>query len=302
MSLLRKTVFGRSSKQNTFIGGVASNISSKELLSVALEINISRIANFEIRGNDIRCVIKGFYALKGSTYFGSNFKYYLDNSGLVNSLDFGFLSSIGSTSPSVRLYFNGMQGTFQNQLFGYYNTFILYAPNITNVRTQWTNNMNSNKLKTFVLSRCTEFGSTKGFDNVFNMSDLGKSTCKIYAPISEQTSNAGAPDGDLADIIAKGGTVIWVPNTDAPSIITDLSIGLKTSTTAQILFTNPVSTNTIQEFEVSIDEIPYQMITGSGQYITGLTSGTEYKNVTVRAIDIYYNRAEESNKVNFTTP
>lgn len=306
MSLLRKIVFGRAKmKQNTFIGGVASTINTAALLASKLDINVLRITNFEVRGNDIRCCIVGEYQLpNGSFYESGNINYYDDKEGLCTNI--GVSSFYGLTKNPLRFNFPGVITQLGTQILG--NTFgktVFLMPNCTKIdATQFSgawNTINANNKKILVISKCTNIGFNKSFNNVFNIGDTSKKYVTIYAPISEQTSNAGGVEGDLADHIAKGGTVVWVPNTVAPAIITDLSIGLKTSTTAQILFTNPTSTNTLQEFEVAIDGIFHQMITASGQYITGLTSGIEYKNVTIKAIDMYYNRAEESNQITFTT-
>lgn len=294
MSLLRKTVFGRAKfRQNTFIGGMATILSTPALLATKLGINEQRVKIFEVRGNDIRCCIVGSYVLPFDCFYYFSPTYFYDNSGNITN-DLGGMRGINS--DSFVGYFPGIINQTSTAVFqdGFKKKTII-MPNCTSLPDNYAGN-GSGQLVTLVIPKCTSIGSSKLRNNVLIYPNY-----KVFVPISEQTSNAGAPDGDLAWLIANGGTVVWVPNTIAPEKITDLSIGLKTATTAQILFTNPESTNALQEFEVSIDAIPYQTITASGQYITGLTSGVEYKNITVKAIDIYYNRADESNQITFTT-
>lgn len=299
MSLLRKTVFGRAKlRQNTFIGGVAGTLSTPALLAVNLVINEQRIRLFEIRGNDIRCCIVGQYILP-DIGFG-------DNASITYIIDYFNIENNGSTGNS-----------FRND----WDIKYIELKKLKDIRGQMF--LNCYSLRQLRLDSLTDLIPGGAFSRLFN----GVNNCKIFMPslqiigspsVNEtlfggvsnstiyvnpflETCNEGQPDADLIAAIAAGNTVVYVQNQSKPGKITDLSIGLKTPTTAQILFTNPESTNSLQEFEVSIDAIPYQTITASGQYITGLTSGVEYKNITVKAIDIYYNRAEESNQITFTT-
>ena len=85
-----------------------------------------------------------------------------------------------------------------------------------------------------------------------------------------------------------------------PNAITNLSIGTKYSTGLQLIFTPPSSVNAIDYYEVYVDGVFYKEITVSGDYITGLEPDTPYS-ITVKAVDIYYNKSEFSNSVSDTT-
>lgn len=290
MGVFKKYAFAkrRAYKQNTFIGGVAGTINTKALLASKLGISEANIKMFEVRGSDIRAHISSSYTLLFESFYGLNMTYFVDKNGLVTNNNGGtrgtnkfkgyFPGIINEITPAI--FQNGFQG----------KTLIL--KNCLSVPNNYCGN-GSGELITLVLSKCTSFGENKLRNNVFTHNNY-----KVYAPISEQTSNAGAPDGDLSWLVANGGTVIYVPNTTPPAKITTLSIGTKTATTLQLNFTAPTSLNTIANYEVFIDEIPHQIISGSGQYITGLTTATLYKRIEVRAIDQYYNRAEQMDDAN----
>jgi len=148
-----------------------------------------------------------------------------------------------------------------------------------------------------------EIGDTVLFNDFFD-DKLGetpfKSGCKIYINPFLQTSNAGAEEGDIAYARTRGATIRYVTDFTAPNPITNLSIGNVYGTAIQLNFTAPTgSLNTIDFYEVWVNGRYYQDITGSGQYITGLTPSTVY-NIEVKPTDIYYNKST-SNIVTQTT-
>lgn len=66
MNQIAWQIFGGSkSKANTFIGGVASTITTAGALATKLGIASNRITNFKIVGSDIECSISGSYVLNG---------------------------------------------------------------------------------------------------------------------------------------------------------------------------------------------------------------------------------------------
>jgi hypothetical protein len=86
----------------------------------------------------------------------------------------------------------------------------------------------------------------------------------------------------------------------APSPVTTLTSGTIYNTAVQLNFTAPSSTNAIDYYEVYVDGVYKNKITASGQYITGLTANTSY-NITVIAVDIFYNKSVVSNSVSVST-
>lgn len=260
---------------NTFIGGVSATISTRLLLSTELVIDASRISGFKIIGSNIECKIKGTYVVPATFATRNAVTYYNDAYGLATS-------AIGDA--------------FKNGL-AISNIQYIYLPNAVNIGdtcfvdgTGW--------IKDFIyIPRCTNLGGTNGDDFVFV---YGYNVNKIYCHPSLATNNGGAPDGDIAYAISQGATVRYVTNFDAPSQVTTLAAGTIASTTVQLNFTAPSSTNSIDYYECYANGILKNTITASGQNITGLTTTTNY-DITIIAVDIFYNKSVVSNSINVTT-
>ncbi len=262
---------GSNRKANTFIGGVASVISTSVILAAKLGIASNKITNFKIVGSDIECRITGNYSIY---YFTSN-------------------------PPSVRLiitYYRDLDGlvtSIAEQAF--YNTVIreVYTPNATSIGMQafdqnLPDNPNKNELKILYVPRVTTIGDTVLNNIVFRSGNLGGG--KIYVHPSLQTINAGGVEGDLA-YLATGNTIRYVTNFIEPNPITDLSAGTITSTTIQLNFTEPTgNTNSIDYYECYVNKVLQNIITASGQFVTGLTANTSYT-IEVKPVDIFYNKS-----------
>jgi len=281
---------------NTYIGGVSATISSASALSTKLGISVGAISNFTIVGSDIKCKITGSYSnLNGFAFNQTPCTYYRDTDYLVTSV-FGNC-----------FYFTNIAGSvdFQNATSvsnGFEATPLLteiLLKNATSVGNsgfaQSTNGTRT--LKTCYIPNVTSLGTTAGDNSVFTGNCAG---LKVYANPSLATNNAGAPDGDLAYVTANSGSVVYVTNFTSPNPITDLSAGTIYNTAIQLNFTPPSSTNAIEFYECYANGVFKNKITGSGQYITGLTASTNY-NITVVAVDIFYNKSVVSNVVNATT-
>lgn len=305
MGVFKKYAFAkrRAYKQNTFIGGVAATINTPALLASRIQIvgwtafNPNNIKNFEVRGNDIRCsIIEDFILTQDSFGYNSGCTYFVDK---------GNRAKVTGIHP----WRNG--ATVQAQALikkAELNGVTSIDRDFTN---STTNNLRSIRLKSLTsinptrtftaMSNCKLYIpslQTIGLPGVNNEVFAGSTNSTIYVHPFLATCNGGNPDADLVAAIAAGNTVVYVLNQTPPAKITTLSIGTKTATTLQLNFTAPTSLNTIANYEVFIDEIPHQIISGSGQYITGLTTATLYKRIEVRAIDIYYNRAEQMDEAN----
>lgn len=260
---------------NTFIGGVSATISTRAILASTLSIDVSRISGFTIVGSDIECKIKGTYVVPAGFATINPVTYYNDTYGLVTS-------AIGDA--------------FKNGLV-ISNIQYIYLPNAVNIGytcfvdgTGW--------LKDFIyIPRCTNLGGTTGDDLVFV---YGYNVAKIYCHPSLATNNGGAPDTDLAYAISQGATVRYVTNFDAPSQVTTLSAGTIADTVVQLNFTPPSSTNAIDYYKCYANGVFKNNITASGQNITSLTTATNY-DITIIAVDIFYNKSVVSNSINITT-
>jgi hypothetical protein len=280
MNQISWQIYGGSNKKaNTFIGGVASVITTSGVLAAKLGIASNRITNFKIVGSDIECRIKGSYIIY---YFAYNapsvysiITYYRDLDGLVTSIS--------------------------EQAF--YNTVIreVYTPNATSIGLAAFDqnlpiNPNKNELKILYIPRVTTIGNTVLNNIVFRSGNLGGG--KIYVHPSLQTINAGGVEGDLA-YLATGNIIRYVTNFTAPNFITDLSAGTIYGTAIQLNFTAPTgSTNAIEFYEVWVNGV-FKSIIISGQYITGLIANTTYT-IEVKPVDILYNKST-SNVIAVTT-
>lgn len=285
---------------NTFIGGIASVAANPSALATLLGVDVNRIQAFTIVGSDVYFKMIGNYSLSFTpqTSIRPLLTQYIDYNGLVTNLVsncFTFCTKI------VRLYFPGVITQTGISIFqDIFTPHILEMPNCTTVPAYWLGNwQTSSGTKTVVIPKCTNFGANEANNSVFTPN--GAARMKLYAPISEQTSNAGGVEGDVAFVAAAtASSVVYVPNYTKPSAITNLSAGTVTTTTIQLNFTPPSSTNTLDFYEVYVNGIYNRRITASGQNVTGLTTATSYK-IEILAVDIYYNKSLVSNLITVTT-
>lgn len=287
-------------KPNTYIGGVSSILNSASAVSTMLGIPVGNITYFSINDSNIQFRMTGSYSLvfTNPSSLRPLLKYYYDNDGLITNVT---NSTFTSMNGIIRLYFPGIIVQTGTAIFqDIFNPFILEMPNCTTVPAAWLGNwQTSSGTKVVVLPKCTNFG-TNELDNLV-IGANARQRMKLYVPISEQTSNAGGIEGDVAYV--SGGTlssIVYVPNYTKPNSVSDLTTGTITSTTIQLNFTPPSSTNAIDFYEVYLNNIYKGRITASGQNITGLTTATLYK-IDILAVDIYYNKSLVSNSINVNT-
>lgn len=291
---------------NTEIGGVASTISTPALLATKLGIDVSRITNFSIVGSDIKCKITGNYtlALGLAPYMPIEWTYFKDLDNLVTS-DGSYIRNY----PNLHTYEVFGVTTLINGSFNYFGRecpLLANAifPNALNVSTAafygFTDGRKPAGTLRHYIPRATALGTSIGDNQVWNGSGAN-SNLIIYAHPSLATNNAGTPDGDIAYAISQSATVRYVTNFTAPNPVTTLSAGTIYNTAIQLNFTPPSSTNTVDYYEVYKDGIlQSQEVTASGQYITGLTPNTFY-NITLKAVDIFYNKSVVSNILSVST-
>ncbi len=272
MNLVARQNFGHKANLgfNTEIGGVSGTISTPALLATKLGISVGNISNFTVVGSDVKCRITGNYALTG--FFDSNITFFNDADGLCTSIPNGAFYN----TPLVNLYMKNCT-SIQNNCFD---------QNVYKFQT----------LKTLYIPNCTSFGTSAENNNLFR-SNI--STCKIYAHPSMSTINGGGVEGDLAGMV--NSTIIYVTNFTAPNPVTDLSAGTIYNAAVQLNFTAPSSTNAIDYYECYADGVYKNNITASGGFIAGLTPSTSYNNITVIAVDIFYNKSVVSNSLSAIT-
>lgn len=291
---------------NTFIGGIGGTINTKELLAAKIGVSAGAIKNFSVVGSEVRFRISINYGSSGTWFTGETssnrnpgITYYKDIDNKVTSLKIGAFYSNQQQMLITRIYFKNVSQIGDYCFLGDgQRSYIQYIdlPNCTSALVgQHFKNLPD--LKKVNIPLLTSLGSSALDNNCFfNI----PATAKIYANTSLQTSNAGAEEGDIAYARGRGATIVYVLNQTPPNPITNLSIGTVTSTSIQVNFTAPTgSTNAIDFYEVWLNGFPYQEISGSGQTITGLTTGTSYE-IEVKPVDIYYNKSS-SNKITQST-
>lgn len=278
---------------NTEIGGVAATINTPALLATRLGIDVSRITNFTIVGSDIKCRITGGYIIPTTPGFGNvtSLTYYRDTDALVTIIK---NSAFYNTGLSEEVRFDNCTIIEGGALSKNFSTGF-YLPKVTTVGDICFDNVSTANY--YYLPLCTSLGSTNGNDFVFRNI---KSGAIIYVNPSLATNNAGSQDGDLSAAITSGAVVRYVSNFTAPNPVTDLSAGTVYNTAIQLNFTPPSSTNAIDYYECYVNGVLKNTITASGQYIIGLTPNTFY-NITLKAVDIFYNKSIVSNTVSQST-
>ena len=297
MNQIAWQIFGGSKlKANTFIGGVASTITTSGALATKIGIASNRITNFKIVGSDIECSISGSYSIPFQCFYqDTNITSYVDIDGLVTDLGENVFRE---TTKIKELNFKGivtLNGTFVDRES---QIQLVYLKNCTSILGQFYNDFYPSK-KVFYIPAVTTLGANSGYNSVFynGASSVG---CTIYAHPSLQTSNGGGVEGDLALAISNGATVRYVTNFTAPSPITNLSVGNVYGAAIQLIFTAPSSTNSIDYYEVWQNGVNTgKRITASGEYVTGLTLNTAYTFQLI-PVDIFFNKST-SNVVSTST-
>lgn len=277
-------------KHNTFIGGVAATITSRSALALRLGIPETKVNIFEIKGSDVRASVSAGYTMPNWAGGGTSLiTFFLDPIGISkirNAVNFRNCSYLKRVEACGLLEIGAAS-------FGGTDNIKVLRLDSLNKLEAWPGGFSTflafkNQCSIY-LPNLKAIGSANSDEGLFNQI----TNSIIYVHPFLATNNAGGPDADLVAAVAAGNTVVYVLNQTPPDRVTALSVGTKTATTLQLNFTPPTSLNTIENFEVFIDEVPYQIISGSGQIITGLAPGTVYKKIEVRAIDIYYNRADQ---------
>jgi len=255
---------------NTYIGGVSATISTSSALATKLGISSGRISNFTVVGSDIKCkVTGGSYAIGANAFEDdANITYYDDPEGLVTSIGYRAFRGVNIIGSSKLIRLTLKNATLlDTQCLQYRNDCEIYIPNAL----------------TFVTDPL-----------------VGTNRSLIYCNSYLATNNGGGIDASIASAISSGATVRFITNYTAPSPVTTLAAGTIYNTAIQLNFTPPSSTNTIDYYDCYANGVLKNRINGSGGYISGLTQNTNY-NITVVAVDIFYNKSIVSNTVNTTT-
>jgi len=275
-----------------YIGGVGATITTATLLATFLEeddgSNLNEgtnlvagdISNFSVdANNNIFCEIIKIYRL-GFQAFSVNsiITYFIDlDGGMVSTNHKGF-----QACPNFKFFYSQTAKIRSNESLG------------RNFR-----NMQSN-FELLYAPADPVIGLLATFNNQeYNLLTTG---IEIFAHEDAETNNSGGVEADIQDAITgKSAVVTFVTDTTSiPGTVTDLSTSSITTTTVDLDFSIPSSTNTILKYEVWLDDAFYDWITTTGGTVTGLTTATNF-DIQVKTADDQYNISGLSNKVNFTT-
>jgi hypothetical protein len=276
MNLVQRQIFGNKAAitYNTYIGGVASTISTAALLATKLDILVGAISNFTVVGSDIKCKITGSYVIPSSAFTNNpNITYYRD-SGICTSFDSNTFGNAG-------------------------NLIYIELPSVTSISYNY-GFINNHKLSSIYIPKCIAYGSTVGNDFIFEQGFPFKERCIIYTHPSMATINSGGVEGDLAKATTKTGIVRYVTSYVAPSPVTTLTAGAIYNNAIQLNFTPPSSTNPIDYYECWSNGVRKNNISASGQYIKELLINS-VQNIVVYAVDIFYNKSIVSNSLTTST-
>jgi len=304
---------------NTFIGGVAATIPTKEDLATKLGISSANISYFAVVGANIEVRITVNYTV---TSFENdvNITYY-------RNTDAGKVIAITKFRNAVNLYdvsFPYLTEILDSYVFRNTKLKNVVLQKVTKL-TQLSVFQDTPTLKTIELPELIEVTNTASTDALFrtNSSSLsiympkatilgGDATIDqkvfylipigavLYLSPTLATNNNGGEDADVDYARNTRSAVIrYVDNYTSPSLITNLSIGSVLGGAMRLDFTPPSSTNSIDYYEVWVDGIYNNNISGTGKFVTGLNSTTLYS-IEVKPVDIYYNKSS-SNIVSQTT-
>jgi len=275
---------------NTYIGGVASTISTPALLASKLAIDVSRITNFSIVGSDIQCKITGSYVIPYRAFRDMTVAYFTDSDNLVTDI----ASEAFARVPNpCTLVFKGVVSLTGGFIISQSYNMTIELENCTTISNGAFGDLSNSIV---YIPRCVNLGTTSLNNSVFQYSVKSE----IYCHSSLNTSNSGGVEGDLTDAISRGATVRYVTNFTAPNQVTTLVSGTVYDRAVQLNFTTPSSTNAIDYYDCWANGVLKNRITASGQHIRGLTTSTSYA-FTIIAVDVFYNKSVVSNSVSVST-
>ncbi|WP_034039771.1 leucine-rich repeat protein [Wocania ichthyoenteri] len=182
---------------NTIIGGVGAIITTPQLLANRLSISSSSIYNFSVIGNDVYCHIKENYdiILGGfNTNEGYNPTSYIDTDKKCQNIGTQAFSNTGLLTNI------DMKGVKTIGIQAFWNSRITDAifPECTDLLGADKHFGNNSSLINIDLRVCTSFGSSVGYNGVF------QSCSGVVSAIfhnTMETINAGEPEGDIKYLI-----------------------------------------------------------------------------------------------------
>ena len=329
MLLMQQQILSSSLPQpNTFIGGVGNTvINNVTELASKFSFDAVDVKNFQIDvNNNVSFYIANNFSINGNTLGFDNTPeltyivairviFSINAVSLRSCANLKILQGVNNFAVSSPFRYSNPIQLFSNTNeligdFGFQNNSSLkyiYFPNATATTLQCFL-FTSNALRFYLPS--VTFWYWNGEPGAsFRGSNPG---AKIYIRPEDFIT---VPDALVYARDTVGMVLVSVDDFTPPSAVTDLSASSITSSGCNLDFTPPSSTNALDFYEVWIENIDLgewqldrvvgrysinQEITASGDTISGLTTGTNYK-IWIVACDEYWNRSAISNVIEITT-
>lgn len=323
---------------NFFIEGVSDLITDKTQLSIRLYNQTSilwlrRLRSFVIEGDDISFVAE-FFNQQEQLLWNSSFIgliAYLDIGGHITFIEQGNFNDLTNLKylwvPGAN-YIHGPAGLANlTGLTGLHWYFLF--PEVTHTKNFCLNGCTS--IKTLMLPKLTwldlqtvviraAYANMSGLERlymplldtvVYYQSTVRhfltiKTGCKVYVPPALETSDGGAREKLIVYLEdTRSCDIIYIDNFTSPDAVSDLSDSNIGANSVDLDFSTPSSTNTIDFYEVWIDDgktrgmplLAFQEIAVTGDTLSNLEAGTTYE-IKIKTVDEYYNVSDFSNSIN----
>lgn len=279
--ITKKHIYGKHPiPPNTFIGGVGSSLTTKNLLAAKLGIASTRIKSFRVVNNEVQAFIEGTYEIMTNTFIDDHtITHFKDNDRLVKRITNGCFANC-SNLETLELY--GLLDMSSGGSTKISNTKIshLYFPEMTSI----SGNMsiqNNLFLKTFDAPIATSIPqnavlrnnpsleyinipnvkSQIGFTVLNNSTFDGcKSGCVINVDKSLMTINAGFPDADIYSNVDLD--VNYIGYTHNPDNYNTEVGGLASTQNTRFLIgkTLGIGSSRVVDFSVSESDIRFRVL------------------------------------------
>lgn len=266
---------GAALPSNTFIGGVGATsvTSAADYAALTTDLVVGNITNFQIDSdNNVSFFVDATYNL-GNDAFDSDsaITYFQDTGAFCIDMD---------------------NDCFRNCD----NLLLIELDGLAECSTNnFINSSTNDNIQSIYIPLLTPIGG----DGTTDQGNFANTVFQfVYSNSANETINGGSPDPDLADATGIV-TLAYITDTTEPSSIGDLAVDTTYGEGFLIDWTAPSSTNAIGQYQIFVNGIYNGFTTALSYAITGLSLNTSYS-ITVKTVDIYYNRSI-SNTVNATT-
>ena len=298
--------FPKQSLYKIVMGGMATDVPDIATFSSRSGIPLIDLLGFEIVGEDVICYTASLYscAVLYNSSLAANQTYMYDEA-MQDVLGYYNFRNYTAGTPPSSVPFNwglkivelpnvialGGRYTFQHSFIERFIFPNCLSFGSTVYELTWNGNFMA---KVLYFPRCTQFSITNSGDEKTHQGITPNAV--LYLNPFLATCNGGGEEADVAQFRAKGHDIRYVTDFTAPSAITDLIEVEVLEDSAKYSWSTPASVNGIDFYDVYINGNHYDLTYRNNINIVGLTNGETYT-ITVRAVDMFYNRSPFSNSV-----